>query len=129
MDVSAVREVLVCYGNMQVVASEHCYSDVQSHLIDLDRLTDTVDVQQEEPVVQQCVRVTMMLRAKLLTTNTTRTITCYPTQVNTLSPPDRYSPCSTGRTRSPAMCQSNDDASCQTPHYTQHVLLPATLHK
>jgi len=44
MDVGTVREVLVSYSHVQVVATEDGNADVKSHLIDFHRLTDRVNV-------------------------------------------------------------------------------------
>lgn len=68
MDVGTVCKVFVCNGHMEIVATEDGNSDVKCHLVNLDSLADTVNVEQEEAVVEQCIRISVMFGAKLFST-------------------------------------------------------------
>jgi len=69
MYVGAVCKVLMCYRDIEVVSTEDCEPNVQRHLIDFHSLTDAVNVELEETVVQQHVRVPVVFCTKLITTH------------------------------------------------------------
>ena len=73
MYIGTVGEVLVRDGDVEVVAAEDRDADVECHLVDLDRLTDAVDVEQEEAVVEQRVGVSVMFCAEFFSTKRPQT--------------------------------------------------------
>lgn len=53
-------------GDVEVVASEDRYPNIKSHLVDLHRLTDEINVQKEESVIKKSVGKDLMLHSKML---------------------------------------------------------------
>jgi len=71
VDVGTVCKVFMCNRHMQIVTTKDSNSDVKCHLVHFDSLADTVNVEKEEAVVKQCVRISVMFTAELFSAHVT----------------------------------------------------------
>ena len=71
VDVGTVCKVFMCNRHMQIVTTKDSNSDVKCHLVHFDSLADTVNVEKEEAVVKQCVRISVMFTAELFSAHIT----------------------------------------------------------
>lgn len=53
-------------SNMEILPAKYGLTDIKRHLVDLHRLRYSVNVQQIEAVVEESVRIFVVLRTKII---------------------------------------------------------------